>query len=108
MDYVTYNILKHYNGLNERERFVVENRSQNTLKSLGEQIGVTPERVRQIEAKAYRKMIGRYIYFLQHEAEFREYLDIEKMTLGVTEYLWECETCHEIRKESLLGKETSK
>ena len=79
MDYVTYNILKHYNGLNERERFVIENRSQNTLKSLGEQIGVTPERVRQIEAKAYRKMIGRYLYFLQHEAEFRDYLDIRKI-----------------------------
>lgn len=79
MDYVTYNILKYYNGLSERERFVVENRGQNTLKSLGEQIGVTPERVRQIEAKAYRKMIGRYLYFLQHEAEFREYLDIKKI-----------------------------
>lgn len=79
MDYITYNILKHYKGLNERERFVVENRSQNTLKSLGEQIGVTPARVRQIEAKAYRKMIGRYLYFLQHEAEFREYLDIRKI-----------------------------
>ena len=79
MDYVTYHILKHYNGLNDRERFVVENRSTNTLKSLGEKIGVTPERVRQIEAKAYRKMIGRYLYFLENEAEFREYLKIKKI-----------------------------
>lgn len=32
----------------------------------------------------------------------------EKMLMGVTTILWECQICHQIRKEEMLGKEVKK
>lgn len=49
-----------YDVLTPRERRVVEGRSQEeTLDEIAEEFGVTGQRIRQIEAKAHRKMRGK-------------------------------------------------
>lgn len=32
----------------------------------------------------------------------------EKMLMGVTTILWECQICHQTKKEEMLGKEVKK
>jgi RNA polymerase sigma-32 factor len=53
-------LIKAMQGLNERERFIVTERklrdSARTLESLGEELGLSKERVRQLEAAAFAKM----------------------------------------------------
>jgi RNA polymerase sigma-32 factor len=48
------------NGLNQRERFIVTERklrdAPRTLESLGDELGLSKERVRQLEAAAFQKM----------------------------------------------------
>ena len=31
--------------------------------------------------------------------------EIERLVFGVTTIIWECQKCHKLRKEELLGKE---
>ena len=61
--YSSEELQKTVNKLNEREKFVIERRYKlvdsalpNDLESIGKELGVTRERIRQIEAKALRKL----------------------------------------------------
>ena len=53
-------MLEALGALNDRERFIVRERklrdSPRTLESLGEELGLSKERVRQLEAAAFAKM----------------------------------------------------
>ena len=42
--------------LTERERYVLERRPEMTYKAIGLELGISPERVRQIKVEAERKL----------------------------------------------------
>ena len=39
------------------------------------------------------------------EAERVAMRDVERILYGVTTILWECQKCHALRKEAMMGKE---
>lgn len=95
--------------LSEREIFVLRNHPTITYKAIGEQLGVTPERVRQIKVNANIKIRKEKRRELQNQKGERPItLTIKRKELqliirGLSEYSWEL-TRQKYRKKSPTDK----